>query len=155
MIATRMLFTIAVLTTTACGGRVLGESAPNDITPDPGEAPRASAFADPFHPGQSWIGTYTCAQGLTDLDFKIVAAHDDVIDDAIFVFDWKSGGVIGSYHLSGTFDTSTGVATFTPGEWIDQPDGWVSVGLHGPASDAGFSGDITNGSCTTFSVEKS
>jgi hypothetical protein len=161
MIASRMLLIIAVMTTTACGGKILGESAPNDIGPDPGEASQASTFADPFHPGQSWIGTYTCAQGLTDLDLKIVATHDDVIDDAVFVFDWKGGNVIGSYHLSGTFDASTGVATFTPGEWIDQPggagnvDSWFSVGMHGSASASGFSGDITNGSCTTFSLEKS
>jgi hypothetical protein len=155
MIAPRVLLTIAVLLTSACGGKILGESAPDDISPEPGEPSHVTTFADPFHPGQSWIGTYTCAQGLTDLDLKIVATHDDVIDDAIFVFDWESGGVIGSYHMSGTFDPSTGGATLTPGDWIEQPEGWFSVGMSGPASASGFSGDITNASCTTFTVTKS
>lgn len=161
-----MLCVAGVLLTAACGGRILqgsdsitSEDDPAattpDSRPDAGEKSQAAKFTDPFAPGQDWTGTYTCEQGLTDLDLKIVAMHDDTIDDALFDFDWEGGPTTGSYHLSGSFDPSSGIATLTPGNWVDQPSGWISVGMSGPASENGFSGNITNGACTTFSITKS
>jgi hypothetical protein len=162
MVPARALFAVAFVLTAGCGGKILGETAPSDTdepNDNPGAASQPAKFVDPFHPGESWIGNYTCAQGDTDLDFKIVAMHGDFIDDAIFVFDWESGGVTGSFHMSGSFDPTSGTATFTPGAWIDQPsssgEAWFSVGMTGPASASTFSGSITNESCGAFSLTKS
>ncbi len=147
----------------ACGGRVLDESSSVNQTSAayPGEEPPSPVLAsNPFHPGDDWDGTYSCAQGLTSLDVRIVATHDDVIDDALFLFDWNGGDVIGSYHLSGTFDPATARAVFTTGAWIDQPGAgygftsWFPVGLSGTVAGTRYQGDITHDSCGSFSLTK-
>ncbi len=129
-----------------------------EAAPDAGVDSSVASAKNPFESGQHWTGTYTCAQGLTSLDLQIVSAHADVVDDALFVFDW-SGGVSGSYHLSGTFDPATQHATFTPGAWIAQPQGWYSVGMDGTVDTAmNYSGNITDpvyALCGTFNVQLS
>lgn len=111
----------------------------------------------PFTPGQDWLGTYTCAQGLTSVDLRIVSTHCDVIDDAQFIFDWQTGGVTGSYHMTGTFDPNSGTATFTPAGWIIDPNGMGNlsshmVGMSGSVSGNTYAGNITDGACGSFSV---
>ena len=164
-----LLLLLLCLHAAGCGGRIRDDA---DSTQDSVAAPAATTPAattpaatpptaiDPFHAGDDWGGTYTCAQGLTKLDLRIVSMHGDVIDDATFDFDWASGGVRGSYHLSGSFDPATSTATFTPGEWIDYPgamggySSWYAVGISGAASDAVFAGDVSNPACGTFTLAR-
>jgi hypothetical protein len=141
---------VALLFVVGCGGKVLEDVQEQpEITPEP-----LVAQPNPFHAGDDWRGTYTCNQGLTQLDFRVVAAHDDVIDDAIFDFDW-SGGVKGTFHMKGTFDARTGATALTPTTDIEpHTSNWVTVSMSGKAETTTFSGKIAGYRCTTFSVTK-
>ncbi|HVY47575.1 MAG TPA: hypothetical protein VHB21_16915, partial [Minicystis sp.] len=112
----------------------------------------AAPLPNPFAAGQHWLGTYTCEQGLTELDLRIVAVQGDDIGDGVFAYTW--GDVVGSYHVTGTFEPATASAKFVPGAWIDQPAGWTSVGMLGTVDAAmtTYAGDITYAGCGTFSV---
>lgn len=146
-----------------CGGRLADDAvsqttdaAPDAATTTDGGEASVPLPPNPFSPGQHWRGTYTCAQGLTNLDLQIVSTHADIVDDAVFAFDW-SGGVSGAYHLSGAFDPATHRTILTPGAWIDQPQGWYSVGMDGivdltTMTYAGNIADPTYSSCGTFTV---
>ena len=142
---------VLLLCVCACGGRLADDNASqNDATSD-------ASPVNPFVGGQHWKGTYYCAQGLTNLDLQIVSTHGDTIDDALFNFDW-SGGISGSFHLSGTFDPTTLSATFAPGAWINHPAHWYSVGMAGTVdvSTMSYTGNIADpvhAACGTFSVE--
>ncbi len=172
----RMTLGLILLAAAACGGRLADDTAisaePGDagqdadqdarMAPDhavsdagtmEGSAPPPASGNDPFRPGQDWFGTYTCPQGLTQLDLRIVAMHDDVIDDAEFIFDWTGGNESGSYSMTGAFDPATGIATFTPSAWISRPGpSWYMVGLSGTATTSTYGGDITSTTCGAFSV---
>lgn len=144
-------FAALFLVLVGCGGRF----ADDDAGSDPDASPPTAPSVHPFRPGQDWVGTYTCAQGLTDLDLRIVATDGDTISDALFLFDWKTGGESGSYHMTGTFDPKSGNATFTPKAWIDQPDpSWHMVGMSGAVVGHRYAGDITDSECGTFGVTR-
>ena len=121
-------------------------------TPPEGDA----ALPNPFVVGDDWTGTYVCAQGVTNLTLHVLAVSGDAIDDAVFDFDWTSGSVTGSYHLSGTYDPTTDHARFAPGAWIAQPAGWFSVGMDGTVDPTTpvYAGHITDSSCAAFSVTR-
>ncbi len=146
-----------------CGGRIAPDAIvdPPEVAAVVSDAPVDAAprympprHPNPFHTGDDWRGIYSCAQGVTNLDLKIIAMHGDVIDDALFDFDWRSGNVAGSYHLSGAFDPETSTASLTPRAWVSQPSGWSAVGMNGNAGSESFSGNITNEACGSFAVQK-
>jgi len=119
-------------------------------------SPDGPALGNPFAGGDHWKGTYTCPQGLTQLDLQIISVSGDDIPEAIFSFDWTTGGVSGAFYMSGTFDPNTWNATLTPGAWITQPSGWFTVGMEGTvdSSTMTYAGNITASGCGTFSVAR-
>jgi hypothetical protein len=126
---------------------------PRDAAIDASMDGFATPLAFPFHPGEHWIGTYTCPQGLTKLDLAIVSTSGNDVTDAVFNFDW--GSVTGSFHLSGTFDPPAHAATFQPGAWIVQPNtNWYTVGMTGTIDETTmtYAGDILGQGCGTFSL---
>ena len=157
----RTCFSVSVIAM-GCGGRIADDSSfgpASNAADDAGIAadtsPLHPSTTNPFHPGEDWFGTYTCPQGLTNLDLRIVSSHDDVIDDALFIFDWQAGGTSGSYHMTGTFDGATNTATFTPTAWIVQPGfNWYMVGMAGTVGGNTYSGNIDGTSCGTFDVTR-
>jgi hypothetical protein len=131
------------------GGVVLGLTARSPSTPQ--AAPPASA--SPFAAGQTWSGTYICAQGSTSLILHIVAVSPGRID-AIFDFNYLPKHVHGSNKASGRFDPTTREFDLLPGTWIDQPRNYVTVTMRGRVTEDGrtYAGRIEGPSCTTFSV---
>jgi hypothetical protein len=122
-----------------------------DGGPDAGAPP-----ASPFSPGDSWIGTYVCQQGLTNLAVVIESVNGDAVN-ARFDFNWVQGNAAGSFELTGTFDPATGHAVFTPGAWVSQPAStWETVGLDGFVNESGnaFAGSISHSGCGAFSVQR-
>jgi hypothetical protein len=60
----------------------------------------------------------------------------------------------GSYVLNGTYSQSKGLV-LVPDHWINQPDGYVMVGLSGPPpSGSSMRGTVQDPSCSTFSVAR-
>jgi hypothetical protein len=116
----------------------------------------AAAPANAFSPGDAWMGTYVCVQGLTNLALVVESVSGNSID-ARFDFDWVSGSTQGSYELTGTYDPATREATFTPGPWVSQPDSsWSPVGMDGFVDLSGttFSGNIQFAGCGAFAVSR-
>jgi hypothetical protein len=132
----------------------LGTPRPNDLAmPQANDLARACTM--PFVSGDDWTGSYTCPQGLTNLTLHIGNVFGASID-AIFEFDYVPGNTSGSYALTGSFDETTQQARFTPGAWISQPPGWISVGMLGTVQSgcAVYSGEITDDDCGSFTVQQ-
>jgi hypothetical protein len=116
--------------------------------------PDAGAPANPFSPGEAWIGTYACGEGLTNVAIAVESVEGNTVNAR---FDLASGPTQGSFVLAGTFDPATREATFTPGPWVSQPSsGWSPVGMDGYVDLAGdsYAGTITSEGCGAFSVSR-
>lgn len=102
-------------------------SAPAESAPAPADEIRRS----------EWRGTYTCAQGLTalhlTLEQRCAAAGCQV--GGVFEFGPVAENpsvAHGSYHVIGEISPGPGgeaVLTLRPDAWIDQPPGYIMVGL--------------------------
>jgi hypothetical protein len=132
-------------------------SGPDAGTSDAGSAEGGTGVpANAFTPGDAWVGTYVCVQGLTNLALVVESVNGNSID-ARFDFDWISGSTQGSYELTGTYDPTTREATFTPGAWVLQPgSSWSPVGMDGfvDLSGTSYSGNIQFAGCGAFSVSR-
>jgi serine/threonine protein kinase len=140
----------------SCGyERDLGQSAsiPDKTPPPPPAANPKSSSAVPFASGQTWSGTYVCAQGSTSLLLHILGA-DHAHVEARFEFDYLPKSIHGEFRSRGDYDPTKRGIDLVPSAWLDQPRGYVMVGMRGLVSADGrtFSGTIQGPSCTTFSV---
>ena len=98
-----------------------------------------------------WRGSYTCYQGSTALVLAI--EPDGQQWSGMFAFgppkDNKSVPH-GAYQIS--ISESDGIYYVVPGDWIEQPAGYMAVGMRGAISEdlTMFSGEIDFDGCTTF-----
>lgn len=148
---------------------VLAACAPREVpiervvlpAPPPLAAPPAASLAlappvrnqpNPFKADQYWSGSYTCAQGETDLTLHIVRV-DGLRIEAEFEFDVPNGPS-GSFHTSGSYDPTHAGLTLRAGDWISRPAGYQPVDLHGTVNTAGdeVEGKIDHDTCTDFSI---
>jgi hypothetical protein len=119
----------------------------------PPPAPPALPVDNPFASTRTWVGEYDCPQGITDMKLRISSVRGDRVD-AIYEFHHGPSGASGRYHTSGIFDPSTRVVTFSPGEWIERPSGYVTVGMQGRVSNDNvhFNGRIAHERCGRFAL---
>jgi len=122
------------------------QSSPNQI---PEETPNEL----PFAVNQLWTGHYTCAQGETQLTLRIERVSGADID-AVFEFYHPPSGAEGSYRIHGKWSAPKRYITFKPGEWLDHPSGYITVGMTGTVSGEHFSGTIDNDTCKDFSLSR-
>ena len=119
----------------------------------PAARPKPAARHDenPFERVRTWIGDYECPQGRTKL-WLHVGQIDDARLTAVFDFNHAASGAAGQYLLEGSYDKKTRKATFSPGEWLSQPPGYVSVGMTGVVAPDGslFTGTIDEPACGDF-----
>lgn len=106
----------------------------------------------------NWEGTYSCGQGLTNLNLSIDQSDSSELS-AVFKFSANRSNTSvpsGSYSMVGTYDNKTNKITLRATDWINQPSGYVTVDLAGTVSQGNtkMSGDVLNSSCTTFTLEK-
>lgn len=106
----------------------------------------------------NWAGTYSCAQGLTNLNLWITQTGSSEIS-AVFKFSAHPSNPSvpsGSYKMIGAYDSATSKITLRATDWIYQPPGYVTVDLVGNVSQRNtrISGEVVNSSCTTFTLEK-
>jgi len=103
----------------------------------------------------TWVGSYTCAQGLTGLRLVIQAAADDNLIATFNFYAVPNNPSVpsGSFTMTGFVDPS-GVF-LNQGHWISQPSGWNMVNLAGSLPTAGgksFSGSVIG--CSSFALTK-
>ncbi len=106
----------------------------------------------------SWQGTYHCGQGITNLNLVITHDNSSKIS-AIFIFSSNKNNPSvpsGSFKMAGTYDNKTNKIILNATEWIDQPMGYFAVNLIGSVlkGDNKIIGEIANGSCSGFTIEK-
>ena len=112
--------------------------------------------------GQVWVGSYLCAQGDTDLQLEITEVDADGTVQAVFDFD-HNGDCSGRYTVSGQLQAD-GSLVLEPEQagsatagWLENPCGYVSVGLDGAVAlqssgEMTYSGTIENPGCGAFLV---
>lgn len=106
-----------------------------------------------------WVGTYTCAQGLTGITLTISEASA-VSARAHFLFyaDPRNTRRVptGCFTMNGGYDPSTGRLQLKPESWLLRPGGYQLVGFTGDVDAAGsrFEGGVTRRGCGTFELER-
>ncbi len=128
---------------------VVGEQ-PEPHAPD-AWAPEEPRGGNPFARTRTWVGDYDCPQGNTELTFRVLHVRGDAIT-AAFEFHHVDSGAAGKYLMTGRYDADTRKVRFAPGEWIDQPHDYVTVGMSGEIAFDGslFAGRIDNPRCGAF-----
>ncbi len=126
--------------------------APPPPQPQPALVVAAPEPALPLRPGDEWVGTYTCAQGDTDLALHVGAARDGAVD-VVFEFSHAPSGASGAFRMRGSVGPN-GEIVLAPGPWIRRPPGYVTVGMRGQVRGATFTGRIDGPGCTDFALQR-
>ncbi|TDQ05926.1 hypothetical protein [Labedaea rhizosphaerae] len=98
-----------------------------------------------------WEGHYVCHQGPRKMRLHLSGLNEQVTG----TFDFGDGdpSSSGSYMVSGTL--SGGQVTLHAGQWIKQPDGYVTIDLVVTTITPGaISGSVDGPDCTTFEATK-
>jgi outer membrane protein OmpA-like peptidoglycan-associated protein len=110
-----------------------------------------------------WVGTYTCAQGLTGLTLTIAEATP-TRSQALFHFyaDPRNPRVpTGCFVMDGSYDPATGRLRLDGRTWLVRPGGYQVVAFEGDVDAEGrhFAGTVTGvraplRGCTTFQLAR-
>ena len=123
------------------------------------EAEKVSNYSEAF--SGTWKGIYICRQGITGLTLEITPLEITPTATSIgAVFNFypipenpnvKSGSfsLTGQLSMDGSFE-------LTPNRWIEQPAGYVMVGMSGNINfeRKELVGSITTSSCSNFQLQK-
>lgn len=118
---------------------------------------RASSDA-PFERGDRLSGHYVCAQGRTEATLVIEDVDGDDVG-ALFELDYPGGGgsnapASGSFRMRGSIDPRSRVVRLEGDRWVEQPVGYVMVGLVGTVSKTGsIAGTVKGPGCTSFYLD--
>ncbi|WP_433179877.1 protein kinase domain-containing protein [Actinoallomurus sp. CA-150999] len=135
------------------GSGAAGPSTPGNPTTPPGAAGTAAVVG-------TWQGTYTCAQGLTNLQLVIGPSTTDGGVEATFNFSANPSNPSvpsGSYTMQGTFVSRH--LELRGERWINRPGAYEMVGLSADVPEdrpSRISGSVVadTGGCTSFSVNR-
>jgi len=111
-----------------------------------------------------WEGSYVCSQGPTKLRLTInsTGAADGSDVTALFEFSaLPSNPAVrsGSFNMTGTIQ-GNGLLDLIPGQWVQQPSGYVGVSLASTVSRSPqgtvtvINGTVRGSGCTNFSVSR-
>lgn len=111
---------------------------------------------NPLQVDSIWKGKYTCPQGETDLDLKVLESDPEHVL-AVFEFSHSPSGAKGSFYLHGKYDSDSRELKLTSGKWINRPFHYLPVDMDGKLSEdlKRYEGVIPNFGCGAFSVTKS
>jgi len=125
----------------------------------PGAAMVQPAPADTRTVLGEWVGTYTCAQGLTGLTLTLTEATPTSAN-ALFHFyaDPRNPRVpTGCFSMDGGYDPASGQLALKGGPWLLRPAGYSVVSFDGRVDAEGrhFEGVVRGPSgCTTFALAR-
>lgn len=127
------------------------------------ESPASSGDRRPMpRSGDRFIGTYLCGQGPTHVTIEIddVGRGDDELTvEARFEFSFEgdddADDARGAYRMRGKYEMRTRRLVLKPEAWIEEPPGYVMVGIRGTIGRSGdtYSGTVEGPSCTTFDTK--
>jgi hypothetical protein len=112
----------------------------------------ATIVATPMRSHEEWVGTYTCAQGQTDLALHLDRTADGTLE-GVFEFSHSPSGAAGAYKMSGSIDPN-GNVTLVPGQWLQRPSNYITVGMHGRVRGDRFTGRMDHESCGAFALHR-
>ena len=120
-----------------CAAQAIGaEQEPKRVAADLGAATSGAVDVARGRPGISrllgvWHGTYICAQGLTGLTLTISGSAADAIgaEFQFYAVAQNPGVPSGRFRMSGVFDGAASVLVLEPGDWLERPPGYLTVGL--------------------------
>lgn len=105
----------------------------------------------------AWAGTYTCAQGLTNLVLSLFSKDGRTVD-GVFTFllgDGQDMRVLGSFKIRGNFEARDGRVELRGADWDQKPSGFELVNLSGRLNGRRMNGRVSGmPECTTFQLEK-
>ncbi|MCW5620460.1 MAG: OmpA family protein [Burkholderiales bacterium] len=136
-----VLMWLSIPTLWLCHAGVIAQSGPDDARTVLGE----------------WVGTYTCAQGLTGLTLTIAEATP-TSTRALFHFyaDPRNPRVpTGCFTMDGSYDPASGRLLLKGGKWLQRPSGYRVVSFDGSVDAEGrrFEGRVKGPQgCTTFDL---
>ena len=118
----------------------------------------ARALVQSAGPAGTWIGSYTCAQGVTALDLSLTADGGNRVRGIFHFASLPPRHQVpeGCFRMAGRFDPQTGALTLAPGEWLRRPPGYVTVGLRGVVTPDGgtLAGRVEGPGCTSFTLRR-
>ncbi len=102
----------------------------------------------------TWSGQYECPQGLTSARLTL-KEHDGGALDGVFEFSAHPSNPSvpsGSYEIHGTYEPAVSRVDLEPGNWIEQPTGYSSVGMAGrpPGPNGILRLQLDSAACTFF-----
>ena len=106
-----------------------------------------------------WRGSYICRQGETGVEVTITdLTADGAVKGRFHFFNMpgKSNAAEGEFLLSGKYDLAAGTLTMTPGEWIKQPENYVTAGFtayYRPPAPT-MAGTVDNNVCRQINLTK-
>jgi hypothetical protein len=113
-----------------------------------------AAVAAAASPSGDWVGVYTCAQGVTDLDLRIVEQPDGLRAMFHFYADPANPGVPeGCFTMQGRHDAAERRGDLRPLVWRLQPPGYIPVAMAGTENVIGnviFGRIVATPGCTNF-----
>jgi len=123
-------------------------------------ASATNANLDPAHALVGlWRGSYVCRQGETAVEISITDFDAKGAIKATFHFfnmPGQTNAAEGEFALSGQYDPALGKLTMTAGEWIKQPENYVTAGFvaywRPPATT--MAGTVDNNACRQINLTK-
>ncbi len=106
----------------------------------------------------NWTGSYVCAQGETGVTLSLDAATGLSFNGSFsfFALPQNPGVPSGSFAIAGTFDPQSRRIAIEAVRWIEQPPGYIMVGMTGTVSAdlTSIVGNLTHPSCAGLSVSR-
>lgn len=105
-----------------------------------------------------WVGTYTCAQGLTGMELDLQQGGNGALTGVWNFYSVPSNPTVpaGATNVAGTYAGTDVTLNFQ--SWISQPSGYVEANLSGTVQDNGtrIAGNVLGqvSGCTTFELTR-
>jgi hypothetical protein len=152
-------FALAAWLLTACApeaSATVVEVPPQELPPSPQATVQPTQpvvdTPGPMRSHEEWVGTYTCAQGETELILHLDRSPDGSIT-GVFEFSHSPSGAAGAYKMTGAIEPN-GNVRLVPGPWVQRPTNYISVGMHGRVRGDTFTGRMDHASCGSFSLHR-
>jgi hypothetical protein len=115
--------------------------------------------------GHRYVGVFMCGRGPTKLTIAIDnvehdATNEELLVEARFEFLYEAGSdddedERGSFRMRGKSEPKTRLLVFKPEAWIEEPPGYMMMGVRGTIGRSGdsYNGTVEGPSCTTFDTK--
>lgn len=133
-------------------------SAPSSPSLPPPVDDASPVGAGPGNVAGRWVGSYTCAQGLTNVTLELAHNRTNGEISGSFRFGPSSQNPEiphGVFRVAGFLDPRNGKFSLTPQAWISQPPGYIMVGFEGWLAGNTITGSVLGApQCSSFQISR-